>query len=77
MKKAINTLLYSFGSEAPCEVIWGLNEMIEWLNEKHKFSIDFLEEPYSEKYESEDYNEEKIINDISYAFEQLLKKEIK
>ena len=33
--KAVNTLLYSWGSDTPPEVLWGMNEMLEWLEEEH------------------------------------------
>ena len=62
--KWINTLLYSFGSDAPVEVYWGINEMIDWLNDKHKFQLKHLEEPYTKEYESDSYNEDQRVQEI-------------
>ena len=67
----IRTLLYSWGSETPVEVIWGLNEMVKWLNEKHRFQLNELYEPFSDEYESEGYNEEERVGAIVQALNQL------
>jgi hypothetical protein len=36
---SINTLMYSWGSEAPAEVIWGLNELLDWLEDEYNMHI--------------------------------------
>lgn len=33
--QAINTLLWSFGSEPPAEVIWGVNELLDWYEDEY------------------------------------------
>ena len=67
----ISTLLYSFGSECPAEVIWGINEMVDWLNNHHGFQLEYLMEPYSKEAESEDYNEEERVDAIATALKTL------
>jgi len=44
--QAINTLLWSFGSEPPAEVIWGVNELLDWYEEEYgvKLGIRLTEE---------------------------------
>jgi len=32
MKKFFETLLYSWGSDAPPEVIWALNDLLDYAN---------------------------------------------
>jgi len=50
IKNALGTLLYSWGSDTPNEVIWGLNELVQFFSEKYDTSlIDF-------KTVDEDYN---------------------
>ena len=44
---ALNTLLNSWGSEAPPEAIWGLNELVGWVKEEYgltELEIEFEEE---------------------------------
>lgn len=44
--KVLNTLFWSFGSEPPAEVIWGANDLLEWVEVeygvklKNRFSED-------------------------------------
>ena len=44
--KALNTLFWSFGSEPPAEVVWGANDLLEWVEVeygvklKNRFSED-------------------------------------
>jgi len=48
-KKALRTLLHSWGSDTPPEVIWGLNDMIAWLELEYNVTIDNrFDEPYDE-----------------------------
>lgn len=60
--KSLNTLLSSWGSDTPCEVIWGANELLEWYELEYnvKLNIRFVEvsEP---DYEG---NFEKVIESI-------------
>lgn len=54
---AITTLAYSWGSDTPPEVFWGLNDLIDFLNAEYHVSIP--------KMESEDGEAiEKLLNDI-------------
>ena len=34
MKKFFSTILYSWGSDTPQEVIWGLNDLLDWVKSK-------------------------------------------
>ena len=47
----LTTLLYSWGGDTPQEVIWGINGMIQWLNEKHGFQLEELYEPYGSSWD--------------------------
>ncbi len=58
--KALNTLFWSFGSDAPPEVIWGVNELLEWI--EHEFNVKF-ENQFSEGSSIED-DFERIIKQI-------------
>lgn len=33
--QAINTLLWSSSSESPAEVIWGVNELLDWYEDEY------------------------------------------
>ncbi len=63
----VSTLLYSFGSDAPQEVYWGINEMIDWLNDKHGFELKHLICPYwtesAEESEQEVYKKQQDLSD--------------
>ena len=37
--KALGTLFYSWGSEAPAEVIWGANDLLEWFESEYSVSL--------------------------------------
>ena len=43
--KSIETLLNSWGSDTPDEVIWGLNEMLDWFEKEYnvQLNIRFME----------------------------------
>lgn len=71
--KWLTTLLYSWGSDTPQEVIWGINEMVQWLNEKHGFELEELYEPYSSEAEDPDYNEGERVASIVEALKTLSK----
>lgn len=45
--KALETLFWSFGSEPPAEVIWGANDMLEWMENEYQIEIksEFKEDP--------------------------------
>jgi len=48
-KKAIGTLLHSWGSETPPEVIWGLNELVDWAETEFGVTIDKrFDDPFEE-----------------------------
>ena len=34
--KAIGTLFFSWGSEAPAEVFWGANDLLDWFEKEEK-----------------------------------------
>jgi hypothetical protein len=44
--KSINTLFFSWGSEAPAEVFWGANDLLDWFEKEYnvKLGIRFDEE---------------------------------
>lgn len=44
--KALETLFFSWGSDAPAEVYWGGNDMLKWFEKEHdvKLNIRFNEE---------------------------------
>lgn len=44
--KGLSTLFYSWGSEAPAEVFWGANELLDWYEAEYnvKLNIRFDEE---------------------------------
>lgn len=67
----ISTLLYSFGSEAPEEVFWGINELVDWLNKTHGFQLEPLIHPYSPEAESDEYDEEERVQAIVQALKML------
>jgi len=64
----LKTLLYSFGSEAPEEVYWGINELIATLNEDGH-NLKELDLPYSKGYDGEE--EEKKIETLTEVLEKL------
>jgi hypothetical protein len=37
--KALNTLLWSWGSDAPAEVVWGANELLEWYETEYNVAL--------------------------------------
>jgi hypothetical protein len=37
--KAIGTLFFSWGSEAPSEVFWGANDLLEWFEKEHNVQL--------------------------------------
>jgi hypothetical protein len=45
---SIDTLLHSWGSDTPQEVIWGLNEMVDWLEHEYNVTISTrFSDPYA------------------------------
>jgi len=46
---AVKTLLFSWGSDAPAEVVWGLNEMVEWAEKEFGVTINGRFEEYCEQ----------------------------
>ena len=65
--EAIITLLYSWGGDTPSEVIWGLNELINWIEIEYNVVIKYrFSELYSgDGYYIEDYD--KVIDEIRNA----------
>jgi len=47
--KSLGTLFFSWGSDAPAEVYWGANEMLDWYEKEYvvKLNIRFNEEEYN------------------------------
>ena len=39
-KEAINTLLYSWGGDTPEEVVWGLNELMQWVEKEYDIQLE-------------------------------------
>ena len=37
---ALSTLFWSFGSEPPAEVIWGANDLIDWIEKEFGVKIE-------------------------------------
>ncbi len=37
--KALSTLFFSFGSNAPSEVFWGANEMLDWYEAEYNITL--------------------------------------
>lgn len=64
--QAINTLLWSFGSEPPAEVIWGVNELLDWYEEEYgvKLGIRLTEEDLGKEYKE-------MISAIKERFSQI------
>jgi len=47
--EAMDTLLNSWGSETPSEAIWGLNEIVDWLEKEYNVTIEKrFDEPFDE-----------------------------
>lgn len=49
--EAIDTLLYSWGGDTPSEAIWGLNNIVEWIEKEYNIKINnrFSEDPEDDK----------------------------
>jgi len=46
--KALSTLFYSWGSDAPAEVIWGANELLDWYEKEYNVTLGIRFEEDSE-----------------------------
>ena len=57
--KSLGTLFYSWGGDTPPEVIWGGNEILDWIEIEFnvKFIIRFSEE-------EDNYNYDEVIEEI-------------
>jgi hypothetical protein len=44
---AIQTLLFSWGGDAPAEAVWTFNELVDWLNEEENLNLSHLNEDLS------------------------------
>lgn len=42
--RALNTLYFSWGSDAPAEVTWGANEILEWYEKVFNVTVGRFEE---------------------------------
>jgi len=44
---ALNTLMFSWGSDAPAEAVWAANEMLDWVEAEYNVTIEqrFEEDP--------------------------------
>jgi hypothetical protein len=51
---ALNTLFHAWGSEAPSEVIWGANELLDWYEKEFNVNLNIR------------FNEEHIDNDFDF-----------
>ena len=38
--KSLNTLFFSWGSDAPEEVFWGANELLDWFEKEFNINLD-------------------------------------
>jgi len=57
--KALKTLFFSWGSDAPAEVIWGGNEILDWI--EIEFNVIFTAR-FDEG--SDNYNFDEVIEEI-------------
>jgi len=61
----LTDLLYSWGSDTPSEVIWGINAFIDYLNARYQINIEYM-------IEFDDSNHNQIIaKDISEFLNKL------
>lgn len=53
--KALSTLFYSWGSDAPDEVFWGANELLEWYEKEFNVQLNIVferdEDTWEDNYE--------------------------
>lgn len=71
MKKFFETLLYSWGSDAPPEVIWALNDLLDYAKSKGFFTNStFLEENIIN--EEGVNNNDKLYKELCHFFESRL-----
>lgn len=54
--KALETLFFSWGSEAPEEVSWGANDLLDWYEKEFGVTLNIRFEENEETYEL-NYNE--------------------
>lgn len=69
--KAIETLYNSWGSDAPPEVIWGLNDLVDWIEEEYNLCIGVFKEINKGEDDPKDYEEDGIYYDHN---QRLIKK---
>ena len=55
--KSLGTLFYSWGSEAPSEVFWGANELLDWYEEEFELKLGI-------RFDEENENFEEVIEAI-------------
>lgn len=58
---ALSTLFWSFGSEPPAEVIWGANDLIDWVEKEFVVKI---ENRFSEDLDDMHQSYEAVIEEI-------------
>lgn len=63
--KSLSTLFWSFGSEPPAEVIWGANDLIDWIEKEFGVKI---ENRFSEDPDDMHQDYEAVIEEIKEKF---------
>jgi hypothetical protein len=62
-KKALDTLCFTWGSDAPAEAVWAFNDLMLWLEKEYNVKMDdYLEEDLS--------NHETVIKNIENLLEK-------
>jgi hypothetical protein len=77
MKKFFSTILHSWGSDTPQEVIWGLNDLLKWAKSKgFQTTLEFddvcyyNDEPTQTKVSNDN---ETLVKELSDFFEENMK----
>ena len=68
MKTFFSTILHSWGSDTPQEVIWGLNDLLEWAKSKgFQTTLEFEESTSTQN------DNETLVKELSDFFEEKMK----
>ena len=57
LEKALDTLFFSWGSDAPEEVYWGANELLDWFEKEFDVSLGI-------RFDEETFNYDDVIEAI-------------
>jgi len=61
--QAINTLLFSWGSDTPPEAIWAANELLDWVEYEFEISIKGRFEESEEQ--NADQNNQEVLTELN------------